>query len=103
MPQRLGDEKRVKAVIVDGRAASLAKNRIKAMGIEVIRTVKHPRLYETVAFHPDMVICPVGEGRMVVEPLMYEYFKKALMSYRVELLKGESELSRNYPSNKHII
>ncbi|MGI6703578.1 MAG: DUF6873 family GME fold protein [Clostridia bacterium] len=99
MPQRLGDEKRVKAVIVDGRAASLAKNRIKAMGIEVIRTVKHPRLYETVAFHPDMVICPVGEGRMVVEPLMYEYFKKALMSYRVELLKGESELSRNYPSN----
>ena len=99
MSQRFGDEKTVRAVLVDGRAAPLIEGTMKTMSIEVIKTLRHPQLYEAVAYHPDMVICPVGDGKMVVEPIMYEYFKKALAPYSVVLLKGQTELSRNYPSN----
>jgi hypothetical protein len=97
VPKRL--KQKVRAVIVDGRAAPHMEERLKSMGIEVIRTVKHPRLYDAVAFHPDMVICPVGNGKMVTEPSMYEHFKKALEPYGIVLHKGEAELSRNYPLN----
>ena len=92
-------EQKVRAVIVDGRAAHLMEKRLLFMGIEVIKTLRHPRLYDAVAYHPDMVICPVGDGKMVVEPTMYEYFKKSLSSYGTMVLKGKTELSRNYPLN----
>jgi hypothetical protein len=52
------------------------EERLLSMGIEVIKTLKHPRLYDAVSFHPDMVICPVGAGKMVVEPTMYELFQR---------------------------
>lgn len=99
MSQRIGVKENVRAVVVDGRAVSLIGRYIKTMGLEIIGTVKHPHLYEAVAFHPDMVLCPVGYGKIVVEPIMYEYYKKILEPYRVELLKGQSKLSRNYPLN----
>jgi hypothetical protein len=92
-------EQKVRAVIVDGRAAHLMEKRLLSMGIAVIKTLKHPRLYDAVSFHPDMVICPVGAGKMVVEPTMYEYFRKTLSSYGTVVLKGKTELSRNYPLN----
>ena len=92
-------EYKTRAVIVDGRAAHLMEKRLLSMGIEVIKTLKHPQLYDAVSFHPDMVICPVGAGKMVVEPTMYEYFRKTLSSYGTVVLKGETELSRNYPLN----
>ena len=90
---------KVRAVIVDGRAAPLMERRFTTMGIGMIKSEKHSRLYDSVAFHPDMVICPVNAGKMVAEPTVYEYFKKALLPYKVDLLKGEAELSRNYPLN----
>ncbi len=89
----------VKAVIVDGRAAPLIQKSLNSMGIKVIETIMHPCLYDAIAFHPDAVICPAGRGKMVVEPTMYEYYKKALYPYRIELVKGSTELSRNYPLN----
>jgi hypothetical protein len=97
--KKYGGTDTVKAVIVDGRAAPLLEKRITSMGIRVIRTVKHPGLYQAIAFHPDAVICPVGRGKMVVEPVMFEYYKEALSPYKVELLKGTTELSSNYPLN----
>jgi hypothetical protein len=92
-------EQKVRAVIVDGRAAHLMEKRLLSMGIEVIKTLKHPRLYDAVSFHPDMVICPVGAGKMVVEPTMYNYFSEILSGYGTVVLKGKTELSRNYPLN----
>lgn len=92
-------KKKVKAVIVDARAVSLMKKSMTDMGIKVISTCRHPYLYEAVAYHPDMVICPINEGKMVIEPIVYEYYRKNLGPYNIKLLKGQRELSRNYPQN----
>ena len=45
-------EQKVRAVIVDGRAAHLMEKRLLSMGIAVIKTLKHPRLYDAVHFIP---------------------------------------------------
>lgn len=90
-------EQQVRAVIVDGRAAHLMEKRLLSMGIEVIKTLRHPRLYDAVAFHPDMVICPVGDGKMVVEPTMYEYFKKACPATGLWCLKGRPNCHATIP------
>jgi uncharacterized protein YlzI (FlbEa/FlbD family) len=89
----------VRAIIVDGRAAPLMEKNANSMGIKVIATTRHPHLYQAIAFHPDTVICPVGGNKMVVEPTVFEYYKRALSTYKVELLKGTTELSSNYPRN----
>lgn len=91
--------KKVRAVIVDGRISEEIQNGIKSLGINIVRTIKHPNLYEAISFHPDVVACPVGPGRVVVEPSMFEYYSAALAPYRVELIKGATELSSNYPGN----
>ncbi len=89
----------VRAVIVDGRISVPMEERLVRMGMDVIKTVRHPRLYPAVSYHPDLVVCPVGRGRMVVAPEMFEYYKRALAPYRVRLIKGEKMLSGNYPMN----
>ena len=89
----------VRAIIVDGRAAPLMEKNANLMGIKVIATTRHRHLYQAIAFHPDTVICPVGGNKMVVEPTVFEYYKRVLSPYRVELLKGATELSSNYPRN----
>lgn len=97
--QKIGLRQNVKAVIADGRAAALIKGEMNALNVNVIGTLKHPHLHNAVCYHPDMVICPIGMGKMVIEPLMYEYYVRALAAYNVELIKGHRELSRNYPFN----
>lgn len=89
----------IKAVIVDGRISSRAENTLKRLGLDVIKTIRHPGLYDAVSYHPDMVICAVDESNMVVEPSMFDYFNRALDGFRVNLIKGRSQLSSNYPQN----
>ncbi len=88
-----------KAVIVDARAIPFIGESMTDIGIEIIGTCRHPYLYDAVAYHPDMVICPIGYKKMVIEPIMYDYYKEKLAPYNVKLLRGQRELSRNYPQN----
>lgn len=87
------------AVIVDGRIGRWAEETLRSLGLDVIKTVRHPALYDAVAYHPDMVICPVSEDSMVVEPSMFDYFSRALSGRRLNLVKGQAQLSSNYPQN----
>lgn len=95
------DEDRVtlKAIIVDARIAQQIKEYANSMGLKVISSTKHRCLYESIAFHPDTVICQVGRGKLVIEPTVFSYYKDALASYKVELIRGTTELSSNYPLN----
>jgi len=92
-------DRKVRAVIVDGRINRDIERNITNMGIKVIKTIKHPLLYSAISYHPDAVICPIGRGTMVAAPTVFEYYQKVLSSYRVELIKGETVLSSNYPFN----
>lgn len=92
-------EGRIRAVIVDARINKEIEESLIGMGLAPIKTVEHPRLYPAIAYHPDTVICPVGGGRLVVEPTVFDYYREFLAPYRVELVKGERALSGNYPFN----
>lgn len=92
-------EEKVRAVIVDGRIPDDIERNLISCGVNVIKTVKHPRLYNAISYHPDAVVCPLGGGKLVVEPLMFGYFRDALKDYRVTVIKGETELSSNYPGS----
>lgn len=46
--------------------------------------------------HPDMTLCPLYNGDIVVSKDSYEYYKK-LSSYGLNIIKGESELKKDYP------
>lgn len=92
-------DKKVRAVIIDARINRDIEENLAGMGIEAIKTVRHPSLYTAISYHPDIVLCPVGGGRIVAAPEMYEFYKKALACYRVKLIKGDTVLSGNYPFN----
>ncbi|MBA1334324.1 MAG: hypothetical protein HPY66_2173 [Firmicutes bacterium] len=92
-------EEKVRAVIVDGRIPDEIERNLISDGINVIKTVRHPRLYDAISYHPDAVVCPLGGGKLVVEPLMFGYLRDALREYRVTVIKGETELSSNYPGS----
>lgn len=90
---------RAHIAIIDGRAdneikINLIKNRIK-----VIETCKCDELYESISYHPDIVVHPLTHNKVMVAPNVYDYYKDILTFYGLKVVKGEKKLSRNYPEN----
>lgn len=88
-----------RAVVLDARVYNLYYERFNEMGIEVIKTIKHPKLYDAISFHPDIVMCGIEKNKFVIAPLVYDYYKKKFEKYEVEVLKGSTELLNEYPNN----
>ncbi|MBR4892852.1 MAG: hypothetical protein IKZ35_02595 [Clostridia bacterium] len=46
--------------------------------------------------HPDMTLCPLFNGDVVVSPESYSYYSK-LSSFGLNIIKGETTLKKDYP------
>lgn len=91
-------QRKVKLVVVDGRAKNIG-TALKRMGIEVIYTTRHPTLYNAVSYHPDMVLHHLGGKDIVIAPDVDSEFIHEIKRYGFNVIKGETALSRNYPGN----
>ncbi len=86
-------------VIVDQRISKSMEDELKNKKIEIIKTCKCDEVYDAIKYHPDIVLCYLGENKIVVAPNVYEYYDKILNPYGFHVIKGIKEVSNKYPTN----
>ncbi|MTI49530.1 MAG: hypothetical protein FH761_16985 [Firmicutes bacterium] len=84
--------------VVDGRAKEIISE-LERMNTKVISTIRCPKLYDAISYHPDIVMHPISHKKIIVAPEVYEYYKEKLKKYGFEILKGEKKLKEKYPNN----
>jgi hypothetical protein len=92
-------EDTVKLAVVDYRISTEAEASLRSYGIELIRTVRCPDLYEAVDGHPDMQLHHIGGNKVVIAPNVYEYLALQFDKKGFAVTKGATWLVRNYPGN----
>lgn len=90
---------RAHIAIIDGRADNEIKTNLIKQGLMVIETCKCEELYDSISYHPDIVIHPINHNKVIVAPNVYDYYKDIFSFYGIKVVKGEKKLSRNYPEN----
>lgn len=90
---------KVKCVIVDCNAPVSLLNYFDNNNISYIKSCYIKNNLDAVSTHPDMQICHVGCGNFVAEPTIYQYYKKQLDLYGVNVTKGKKYISSNYPDD----
>lgn len=89
----------VSLAIVDYRISSVIEKNLKLKGIECIKTVRCPDLYDAVDGHPDMLMFHLGGNSIVLAPNIYESMAPNLLKKGFAVTKGATWLVRNYPGN----
>jgi len=88
---------KVKCVIVDHNAPKSLFDYLDDSNISYIKSCYIKNNIDAVSTHPDMQICHIGGADFVVEPTIYQYYKKELKLYGVNVTKGKKEINCNYP------
>ncbi|HHQ5600212.1 TPA: DUF6873 family GME fold protein [Clostridioides difficile] len=83
--------------LVDKRISYLMENELKLRNIEIIKTIECKELYESIKYHPDICICNLGKGDIIVAPNVYNQYKELLSRYKFNIIKGEANLLNRYP------
>lgn len=89
----------IKTAMVDYRIGTEAEQALLELGIQLIKTVPCQELYPAIQGHPDIVVHPVGDNKLVVAPNVFDELKPVLSKKGFALTKGETWLYRNYPQN----
>lgn len=80
-------EKEASLILCDNHIENL-KNSFKSF--------THPDILWGINTHPDMTLCPLYNGDVLVCKKSYDYYKK-LESFGLNVIKGENDISKNYP------
>lgn len=91
--------KEANLAIVAGNADREIFFNLEKLGIKVVRTIKCEELYDSVAYHPDMVIHPLDHKSLLIAPNVYAYYREKLSKYNLNIIKGERVLASKYPEN----
>ena len=89
----------VKCVIVDCNAPVSLFKYFDNHNISYVKSCYLKNNLDAVSTHPDMQICHIGGGDFVAEPTIYQYYKKHLEIYGVNVTKGKKIISSNYPED----
>lgn len=92
-------EKAVRLVVADGRIPHCIEEKFKYMGIKVIKTRPYPNIQKAISFHPDIFLTHVGGNKIVYAPKTDGACLAELDKCGFDLVKGETELQRDYPSD----
>lgn len=88
---------KVKLMLIDGRASEDILDKLSSFGIDFILTQKNPNVSESVSYHPDIQVYPLGNGSFISCPESLNYLSEKLSQYRCEIIPGETSLKSNYP------
>lgn len=86
-------------VIIDGSVPKDILKRIERLNIRVIPTIPCQEVACPISYHPDIVLHPVNHSTLVVAPNVFEYYSDALSKKGIKIIKGEKELSKEYPND----
>ncbi|MHB1393816.1 MAG: DUF6873 family GME fold protein [Clostridia bacterium] len=89
----------VNLAVVDYRISAEIEASLTSFGIELIKTVRCPELYEAVDGHPDMQMLHIGGNRIVLAPNVFEGMAPIFKKKGFAVTKGATWLVRNYPGN----
>ncbi len=92
-------KKAVKTVLVDGRISTDIEHNLRNLGIDIIKSPYCKELYPAISYHPDILMHLVNSNTMVVAPNVYDYFNTYFENTEIDIIKGDTELTRNYPGN----
>lgn len=87
----------VKYAVVDGRISEKCEAKLVSLGISLIKTAKHPGVYEAISFHPDIMLHHLGNNCIVYAPGTDQSTLLELKRLEFELIAGETVLSPAYP------
>ena len=92
-------EGRVSFAVVDYRISPVIEANLNKSGVECIKTIRCPELYEAVDGHPDMLMLHTGGNKIVLAPNIFESMAPYLTKKGFAVTKGATWLIRNYPGN----
>ena len=86
-------------VIISGEASEDIINKLRELKLDIVKTIKHPNLNPSIAYHPDMFIHPINHNSLVIEPVVYDYYEALLSKYKLKLIRGSKKIGEKYPEN----
>lgn len=89
----------VSLALVDYRISAEIEASLTSLGIDLIKTVRCPELYEAVDGHPDMQLMHIGGKRIILAPNVFESMAPVFEKKGFAVTKGATWLVRNYPGN----
>ncbi len=87
----------VSLAAVDSRISADAENRLRELGVEILKLGPHPDLYDAVSCHPDMMLHHLGGSRIVYAPGTDARAIAKLEELGFLMIKGDSLLTPSYP------
>ena len=65
--------------------------------IAILKTLQCKDVYEEIEYHPDIQMCYLGNGRIVICPNMYDKYAKEFEKIGLECIRGRNRLRNSYP------
>ncbi|MGL4911727.1 MAG: DUF6873 family GME fold protein [Romboutsia sp.] len=87
--------------LVDKRITLNMENKLKSLGVDIIKTTSCPNTYNAIMCHPDISICKLNDNNIIVAPNVYDYYFEVLSNYSFKVIKGNSIIENKYPYNVH--
>jgi hypothetical protein len=89
----------VNLMLVDKRIPKDMEYQLQNRNIDIIKTCECRETYEAIKYHPDICVCYLGKGNIVVAPNVYNYYVEALKEYNFHIIKGTEYIKSKYPYN----
>ncbi|KMT22670.1 DUF6873 family GME fold protein [Clostridium cylindrosporum] len=90
-------ENKVSLAVVDGRIPRDIEKALLYKKIKIIKTKKIGALYNSISYHPDIMMCHIGGSDIVVARNISEDFVYKLEDNGFNIIQGKSELTNKYP------
>lgn len=77
----------------------VAGNELVYLGQDIvcIKTQECKEVYKEIAYHPDIQMCYLGDGKIVICPNMYDKYVKEFEQIGLTCIRGKSRLTSSYP------
>lgn len=85
--------------LVDKRITCDIELELKRRKIQIIKTIECKECYDAIKYHPDICVCNLGEGNIVVAPNVYEFYSEILIPLGFNVIKGSRYIEKKYPNN----
>ncbi|GKZ03674.1 DUF6873 family GME fold protein [Paraclostridium bifermentans] len=63
------------------------------------KTIECKECYDAIKYHPDICVCNLGEGNIVVAPNVYDFYSEILSPLGFNVIKGSRYIEKKYPNN----
>jgi hypothetical protein len=86
-------------ILVDKRIPKEMEYQLQNRNIDIIKTCECRETYEAIKYHPDICVCYLGKGNIVIAPNVYDYYVEVLKEYNFNIIKGKEYIKNRYPYN----